>query len=124
LFSVDYVQQKQAQSKLLELSPQDLIATLTRFSAEGIANSIRRSFTHTKPVVYMSGGGMHNPIIVKGLQELLPGFSFWDTAALGVLPDAKEAVLFAVLANEAVAGGRTNFGNLPNVTLGKVSFPS
>jgi anhydro-N-acetylmuramic acid kinase len=124
LFSIDYVQQKQVQSNTQQLSPQDLIATLTRFSAQGIAHSIRGSFTDTKPVVYMSGGGMHNPIIVKGLQELLPGFSFRDTAVLGVLPDAKEAVLFAVLANEAVAGGRTNFGNLPNVTMGKVSFPT
>jgi anhydro-N-acetylmuramic acid kinase len=123
LFSTGYVQQKQAQSNTHELTPEDLIATLTRFSAQGIAQSIQRSFTKAKPVVYMSGGGMHNPVLVKGLQELLPGFPFRDTAALGVLPDAKEAVLFAVLANEAVAGGRTNFGNLPNVTMGKVSFP-
>jgi anhydro-N-acetylmuramic acid kinase len=124
LFSIDYVQQKQAQSNTPGLRPQDLIATLTRLSAEGIAHSIRRSFTDAKPVIYMSGGGMHNRVIVKGLQELLLGYSFRDTAALGVLPDAKEAVLFAVLANEAVAGGRTNFGDLPNVTMGKVSFPS
>ena len=124
LFSTEYVQQKQAQTRTQDLSTEDLIATLTRFSAEGIAHSIGRSFTDTKPAVYMSGGGMHNPVIVNGLKELLPGFSFRDTAALGVLPDAKEAVLFAVLANEAVAGGRTNFGTLPNVTMGKVSFPA
>ena len=124
LFSTEYVQQKQAQTHAPDLSPEDLIATLTRFSAEGIAHSIGRSFKDTRPVVYMSGGGMHNPVIVNGLKELLPGFTFRDTAALGVLPDAKEAVLFAVLANEAVAGGRTNFGNLPNVTMGKVSFPA
>ncbi len=124
LFSIDYVQQKQAQSHTAELTPQDLIATLTRFSAEGIAHSIHRSFAQAKPVVYMSGGGMHNPVLVQGLHGLLPGFSFRDTAALGIVPDAKEAVLFAVLANEAVAGGKTNFGNLPNVTMGKVSFPT
>jgi len=124
LFSTDYVQHKQVQTHTHDLSAQDLIATLTRFSAEGIAHSIGRSFTDTRPVVYMSGGGMHNPVIVNGLKELLPDFSFRDTAALDVAPDAKEAVLFAVLANEAIAGGRTNFGTLPSVTMGKVSFPA
>jgi anhydro-N-acetylmuramic acid kinase len=71
----------------------------------------------------MSGGGMHNPVIVDGLKDLLPGYTFYDTAALGIIPDAKEAVLFATLANEAVAGGKIRFGNLPGVAMGKVSFP-
>lgn len=123
LFSVDYVLQKQEQTHTTELPPQDLMATLTRFSAEGIALSMHSSFTNTTPAVYMSGGGMHNPVLVEGLKELLPGYTFRDTAALGIVPDAKEAVLFATLANEAVAGGKTAFGSLPGVAMGKVSFP-
>jgi anhydro-N-acetylmuramic acid kinase len=48
-----------------------------------------------------------------------------STADLGIHPDAKEAVLFAILANEAIAGGNTTFGKagIPSVSLGKVSFP-
>jgi anhydro-N-acetylmuramic acid kinase len=45
---------------------------------------------------------------------------------LGILSDAKEAVLFALLANETVSGGDYNFGNskgIPSVTMGKISFP-
>ncbi|MCU0368127.1 MAG: anhydro-N-acetylmuramic acid kinase, partial [Cyclobacteriaceae bacterium] len=45
---------------------------------------------------------------------------------LGISGDAKEAVLFAVLANEALAGGRLKFGNrskVPSVSMGKISFP-
>ncbi len=38
-------------------------------------------------------------------------------------PDAKEAVLFALLANEAVAGTGAGFMNMPSVTMGKISFP-
>ncbi len=40
---------------------------------------------------------------------------------------AKEAVLFAILANECIAGGTTRFSNelkgIPSVTMGKISFP-
>jgi anhydro-N-acetylmuramic acid kinase len=46
---------------------------------------------------------------------------------LGIDGDAKEAVLFATLANEAIAGGQTNFGlrqGVPSVSMGKISFPS
>jgi anhydro-N-acetylmuramic acid kinase len=53
----------------------------------------------------------------------LPDCTFSDTSALGIPPDAKEAVLFATLANEAVAGGKTSFKNIPSVAMGKVSFP-
>jgi anhydro-N-acetylmuramic acid kinase len=46
---------------------------------------------------------------------------------LGVDGDAKEAVLFAILANETVAGdlaeGATLSG-LPLVGMGKISFPA
>ncbi|MNL87524.1 anhydro-N-acetylmuramic acid kinase [compost metagenome] len=45
---------------------------------------------------------------------------------LGVSGDAKEAVLFAVLANEAVAGEDLYFGEkkgVPGVSMGKISFP-
>ncbi len=55
---------------------------------------------------------------MEHLYELLPSFSFYTTAQLGINPDAKEAVLFAILANECVAG------SAPGVTMGKISFPS
>jgi anhydro-N-acetylmuramic acid kinase len=48
------------------------------------------------------------------------------TEKLGIPGDAKEAVLFAILANEAVAGQPIEFGDrsgLPSVTMGKFSFP-
>jgi anhydro-N-acetylmuramic acid kinase len=111
-----------------KLSVHDLLATLTRFSAETIAEEVIKA-TNTESVytVYMSGGGAHNPLLVKWLRALLPRFKFKTTAALRINPDAKEAVLFALLANECVAGGKTNFGNragVPSVSMGKISFPN
>ncbi|MDJ1481590.1 anhydro-N-acetylmuramic acid kinase [Cytophagaceae bacterium YF14B1] len=127
LFSLAYVHQAQQQSQTENISPQDLIATLTRFSAEGIAQAVKRNNLSDKAVVYMSGGGMHNPVLVKHLHQLLPDNVLKTTADLQILPDAKEAVLFAILANETVAGGLVNFGNrpgIPNVTMGKISLPA
>ena len=47
-----------------------------------------------------------------------------NTQDLGINPDAKEAVLFAILANETLCGGTTFFGNnSPSVSMGKISFP-
>ena len=70
---------------------------------------------------------MHNPLLVKYLKELLPNLEFKKTDDLGINGDAKEAVLFAILANECVAGGTTNFGSregVPSISMGKISFPT
>mgnify|MGYP002780585219 CR=1 FL=1 len=126
LFGPAYVQAAQQRSVTENLSANDVLATLTVFSATGIAEAVKQSFTGKTPVVYMSGGGMHNPVLVAHLKSLLPDATFKTTAELRIQPDAKEAVLFAILANEAVAGGSVDFGNrpgIPNVTMGKVSFP-
>ena len=106
------------------------MATLTRFSAETAAEAIifaiQQAGTMTADfTVYVSGGGMHNPLLMDYLKELVP-CSFKNTDEIGISGDAKEAILFAVLANETVAGGATDFGTnngIPSVTMGKISFP-
>ncbi|MFC0136225.1 anhydro-N-acetylmuramic acid kinase [Massilia eurypsychrophila] len=129
LFNVDYVLQAQAASGTQDLSPEDVLATLTHFSARTIAAAV---LTATAGMqidtfdVYMSGGGMHNPLLVDTLRQLLP-CRFRPTDDLGILGDAKEAVLFAVLANETVSGGHSDFGRrlgVPSVAMGKISLPS
>lgn len=127
VFNLSYVQQAQEQSNTHDLTHTDIMATLTRFSAETIADAVRQVIrTGQAYNAYMSGGGIHNPVLVDALRLLLPECTVGRTDELGIPGDAKEAVLFAVLANEAVAGGHTSFGNrqgVPSVTMGKVSFP-
>ncbi|MGL4231443.1 MAG: anhydro-N-acetylmuramic acid kinase [Casimicrobium sp.] len=130
LFGVDYVQRAQAASDTNNISVNDLLATLTRFSAETISEVIRAALSDAVErlsdfTVYLSGGGMHNPLLVGWLKELLP-CRFRSTNDLGISGDAKEAVLFAILANETVAGGQSDFGKrrgIPSVSMGKISFP-
>ncbi|WP_310554502.1 anhydro-N-acetylmuramic acid kinase [Flavobacterium sp.] len=129
LFNLEYVRIAQKESQTECISINDVLATLTRFSAETIAEAIKLSIENIADesfTIYMSGGGMHNPLLVSWLKELLP-FTFLKTNDLGISGDAKEAVLFAILANETVSGGTSNFGNrkgIPSVTMGKISFPS
>lgn len=128
LFNLHYLQEAMQAAGIASLPAEDLLATLCRFSAETIADAIKKSFPdNTAYTIYTSGGGMHNPLLMQHLYALLPGIPFHTTSALQVNPDAKEAVLFAILANEAVAGGRIKFGEgrrgIPNVSMGKISFP-
>ena len=65
---------------------------------------------------------------MKNIQEQLPNSSFLTTEKLGIDPTAKEAVLFAVLANETIAGENNSIANSgtgqPLVSMGKISFPN
>jgi anhydro-N-acetylmuramic acid kinase len=128
LFSPAYVRKAQERSGTPDLSPADLIATLTAFSAEGIARAVHRCGNNQGNFhLYASGGGMHNLVLMAHLKRLLPHCHFFTTADLHIQPDAKEAVLFAILANEALVGGQVRFGSgrhgIPNVSMGKISFP-
>lgn len=127
VFNVPYVEEAQARSQTTNLHPANLMATLVQFSADTIAGAIERVLKEGEVYrIYMSGGGMHNPELTGRLRNLLPACTFGLTNELGINGDAKEAVLFAVLANESLAGGNTSFGDrqgVPTVSMGKVSFP-
>jgi anhydro-N-acetylmuramic acid kinase len=127
LFNLDFLSKAQIISNTLDLSPQDVMATLNRFSAETIAECINSSIpAGTTFNIYSSGGGMHNPLLMGHLKSLLPNATLYSSQEIGINPDAKEAILFALLANEAVAGTPLFAGGhatkIP-ITMGKISFP-
>ncbi len=128
LFNLNYISKAIAAAGLEEPRVEDLLATVTRFSAETIAESISKTIGKSKQFkIYVSGGGAHNPLMFQWITELLPTARFHPMSELGIPGDAKEAVLFAILANEALCGGKLNFGNrskIPSVTMGKISFPN
>ena len=128
LFNLGYLISAQEQSSTTGLKETDIMATLCHFSAETITNAIKRCFGEdAKAQVFMSGGGMHNPLIVQLLKSKLPFCKFLTTEDLNIDPDAKEAVLFAVLANETLCGKPIDFGDrqgVPSVCMGKISLPA
>jgi anhydro-N-acetylmuramic acid kinase len=99
----------------VQLSPEDTLATLTAFTADSIAHAIR-TFTKAdgSTVLYGSGGGVHNKAMMGRLATKIAPIRIDKFESIGGNPDAKEALLFAALANELVAGDM--------LTLGKISF--
>lgn len=126
LFNIEYVHRTQKETDTESLSVNDLLATLTRFSAETIVESIKKKTGSKKFSIYLSGGGAHNPLLIKWIRELSGVTQLQRTEELGIPGDAKEAILFAVLANETLAGSTIDFGlktKVPSVHMGKISFP-
>jgi anhydro-N-acetylmuramic acid kinase len=77
----------------------DLVATLTELTARTVADAYDRWVI---PMgigeVMLSGGGARNPTLAGRIRELLAPLPVTDGGGLGVDPDAKEAVAFALLA--------------------------
>ena len=112
-----------------ELSDNDCISTLTALTVQTIADYIARFITGQNPIdtLYVSGGGVHNQTIMRRLGELLSDTTVEPVDNFGISADAKEAIAFAILANETLHG---NAGNLPSATgasvrkvLGKFILP-
>ena len=127
LFSLAYLAAAQQKSNTTELGNEDVMATLCHFSGTTIAEAIKKTERNdTFPVIYLSGGGMHNPLLIEILQQQLPTATLKTTQDLAIDPNAKEAVLFALLANETVCGSQIKFGDragVPSIAMGKISLP-
>ncbi len=133
LFNLDYLESAAIKAGAEDLSAEDRLATLNQFSAAVIVDAILAATRDVDDFsIYSSGGGIHNSLLVENIVRRLPEVSIQTTSALKVNPDAKEAVVFAVLANECVAGEKDYAlgHSLANaaavaqpVTMGKISFP-
>jgi len=128
LFNLGYLGDAMKELKSIPKTNEDIMATLNRLSADTIVDAIKRS-TNTDGTfsIYVSGGGMHNPLLMENIKSQLTGMKFFSTDSLHIHPDAKEAVLFALLANECICGEKINVGKgrnkIPAITMGKISFP-
>lgn len=127
LFNLAYLKKAQSASDTSALSPADILATLNTFAAQAIVDGIKRASKGLDKVhVYVSGGGVHNPLLMKNIREALPTIPVSSFGTLGFDPDAKEACLFAILANESIAGSPDHVRHLkdaPAVCMGKISLP-
>ncbi len=125
-FNLNKVEQL-IQANQWTLTPTDLIRTLTEFSAQSMALAIKKYIPETQANLYVSGGGSQNPLLMQRISELLPEVKMGFSSEIGIPTDAKEAVLFALLANETImdagASKVRRLGDSPWVTMGKISLP-
>lgn len=93
-------------------SPADVQASLLALSVHTIIAALRATQPDTQRVI-ACGGGVHNRVLMDSLADALPGVVVESSAAHGLDPDFVEAMAFAWLARESLAGRP---GNLPAVT--------
>lgn len=127
LFNLAYLEEKQKSTNSLDLSKEDVMATLNAFSAKAIIDGIQKVSANLENIgVYVSGGGLHNPLLMENIRISLPNILVTSIDEIAMNPDAKEACLFAILANETVAGSPANVDSIkdsPAVCMGKISLP-
>jgi anhydro-N-acetylmuramic acid kinase len=97
------------------LPKEDLIATATHFTALSISDAYK---TYVFPEysineVIIGGGGSYNGTLLRMMRELLPDVTILIQEDIGYSSDAKEAIAFALLANETL---NRNPGNVPGAT--------
>ncbi len=114
-FADDCLHQIRTRSRENMIVDFDGLATLTAFTVESISRYYTDFIAGNTPldILYVSGGGAQNPLIMEGLVQKFHPIPVVDIAEKGILGDAKEAIGFAILANEAVHG---NFANVQNAT--------
>jgi len=88
-----------------EQRPADIQASLLAFSAHSIAQAVQGLPAEDRPKrVIACGGGAHNPLLLERLGRALGGLPLASTADFGLDPDYVEALLFAWMARERLAG--------------------
>jgi len=122
LFNLDYVREAQQRSGTEGISKEDLVCTLSAFTARSITDFIQANIKTDDLRIFASGGGAQNPFVMEAIENNLPGATIASTSKFGINPDAKEAILFALLGNEALCGEPLTIGDNPAVLMGKFSF--
>lgn len=94
----------------------DILATVTAFTARAITDSYQQWILpkyHIAEVI-VSGGGSHNETLIKFMAHYFPpSMKIHSIDRFGIESNAKEAIAFAILANETISG---NPNNIPGVT--------
>ncbi|MBQ8953310.1 MAG: anhydro-N-acetylmuramic acid kinase [Clostridia bacterium] len=124
-YGTAYVDALMERGRASGLSGLDILATATRFTAACVRSAID-DFCPVRPeCLVVGGGGSQNPTLMREIRALLD-VPVLVNEDLGFSSEAKEAVAFAVLANECVHG---QCNSMPSVTgaahpvvMGKISL--
>lgn len=126
IFGGGFLQKIIRKSRSLGVAFEDLVTTVTYFTAYSIARACKDFLmqNHRIDEILISGGGAYNRTLVDMIRRELKGIEIRTLEDIGQNSDAKEAVAFAVLANETVGGICNNVpgatGARKRVILGKI----
>ena len=125
-YGPEYVRRVMDRRQSLSVTDADLMATVTAFTAETIAYSVRHFFQHMPDRLVVGGGGSMNKTLIGFIRRALPMCKVMTNEEMGFDSNAKEAVAFAVTANETSFAGSNNVppvtGSSHPVIMGKISL--
>lgn len=119
-FNLSWLNSKSALSKF---NKYDLLATITELTAVSIANAVNHLLSNEQIELIISGGGVHNSRLWLRIEHYLPKAVLLKSDQLGIDADAKEAMLFAYLADCFICGKTLPNSKGKPMYLGKLSLP-
>ena len=129
VYGSDYSAQVLTRANTLHLSFEDVVATVTAFTAKTIAQAYLDFVLPITDldVVVVSGGGARNKTLLSMLQAYVPsGIAVKPSDELGVPDQAREAMAFALMAHESLMGRPSNLpkatGARKRVVLGTITM--
>jgi len=129
VFGRSYADRLVREGHSLNLSTSDMLATATELTVSSVLDSYTRFIEPVKPLdeLIISGGGARNGFLMERLSACFDPVRVVTSNDRGMPSDAKEAIAFAVLANQTITARP---GNLPGATgadrmvvLGKICIP-
>lgn len=127
-FGTVYVDKLIDAANEMNVKGNDLIATVTALTAKSIVKSYEDFIMPKYKIdkVIIGGGGSYNKTLLDMIKMYLGNIQVITQEDMGFNSDAKEAIAFAILANETING---NYNNIPSATgaehpviMGKISF--
>lgn len=123
LFNKEFLEEAIKTANIKNIEPRNLITTVAELTVSSIATSVEKATNGEPYECYVSGGGNHNRYLIESLKRKIYPNLIRNTEDLGINADAKESVLFALLANETICGSAISSGGAPGVMMGKISLP-
>jgi anhydro-N-acetylmuramic acid kinase len=91
----------------------DIIHTVSKYTAFAVWHAYDKFIKSNIDKLFVAGGGSHNKFLMQMLAEYFDGVPVQNVRDAGIDEDYKEAICFAILANECLHGVATG---MPNVT--------
>jgi anhydro-N-acetylmuramic acid kinase len=116
--------------KFDSIPKEDFIATITDYTAYSVWYNYSEFIKKKCKIkeLFISGGGSRNRAILNSLKKYFgEKIKIKNVEELGISADAKEAICFAVLANETLSGNPSNITSVTgadrSTKLGKICLP-
>lgn len=128
-FGKKYVEKIIKNAQKMNLSINDIIATITSFTAMAIIGSYKKYLPNNIDEIIIGGGGSYNPYLLNKIKEyknkmLKEDINVLRQEDLGYSSEAKEAMAFAILGYQTMKGKNNNVpgatGAQKQVVLGEI----